>query len=351
MIKAIMKMARGDYSVQLKLSGKNDELDSLAMGINMMIDDINYTFTERKKTEKELENIFYLSPDMIVVCTPEGKFVKVNPVCERILGYTTDEILKLDWTKLVHPDDVGRTNKEVGEQLKGKSIANFINRFKCKDGSYKTLEWQATPVVEGIIYATARDVTERMIVQEEAENASTYINAMGDGLIVIDMQKKVVKLNKATEKLLGYSQKDIPGLTLEDFTAEEELQKQYSLMKKCIETGVGISVETVLTTKQQKRIPVMLSGSILRDNQGTPTGFVGVFRDISERKESEKKQKNLNERLKVKVSEMERFSKFTIGREIQMIELKKEINELCEKLGEKVRYDTKLTENEKKSDL
>lgn len=73
---------------------------------------IDRDITDRKKAEKELENLFNLSPDMICLCTPEGKFIKVNPSCERVLGYTTDEILKLGWARLVHPDDVEKTNKE-----------------------------------------------------------------------------------------------------------------------------------------------------------------------------------------------------------------------------------------------
>ena len=69
-----------------------------------------------RENEEELENIFNLSPDMICVCTPEGRFVKVSPSCEKVLGYTVDEILKLGWAKLVHPDDVEGTNKEVESQ-------------------------------------------------------------------------------------------------------------------------------------------------------------------------------------------------------------------------------------------
>ena len=55
MIDAVQKMARGDHSVQIELSDKNDELDSLAMGINMMMDDVRNEITERKETEEKLQ--------------------------------------------------------------------------------------------------------------------------------------------------------------------------------------------------------------------------------------------------------------------------------------------------------
>ncbi len=135
------------------------------MGVVMVFRDI----TERKKAEKELENIFNLSPDMVAVFTTEGKLLKVNPSWEKVLGYTQKELLDKGWAKLVHPDDVERTNKEVGKQLKGSAVVDFVNRYKCKDGSYKTLEWQATFAKEGIVHATARDITDRKKAEEEKE--------------------------------------------------------------------------------------------------------------------------------------------------------------------------------------
>ncbi|MEE8373290.1 MAG: PAS domain S-box protein, partial [Dehalococcoidia bacterium] len=129
--------------------------------------------TERKIGEKELENIFNLSADMIAVCTTEGKFLRVSPAWKDVLGYTTDEILELGWARLVHPDDAGRTDNEVAQQLHGKPVMGFINRFRCKDGTYKTFEWRATPAEKGIVYATARDITERWQA-EELQRKSTH---------------------------------------------------------------------------------------------------------------------------------------------------------------------------------
>ena len=119
-----------------------------------------------KKVEEELIDIFNLSSDMIGVFTTEGDLLQFNPSWEKVLGYTTKELLDLGWTQLVHPDDVEKTNKEVGKQLKGNPVVNFVNRYKHKDGSYRTLEWQATFAKEGIVHASARDITERNQMEE-----------------------------------------------------------------------------------------------------------------------------------------------------------------------------------------
>ena len=139
---------------------------------------VHTDITERKRTETELEEIFNLSPDMVAVCTTEGKFLKVNPSWERVLGFTQKELLNLGWADLVHPDDVEETNKVVEKQLEGGNVVNFINRYRCKDGSHKTFEWQATYANEGIVHATARDITENKLAEEALKQYSENLEEM-----------------------------------------------------------------------------------------------------------------------------------------------------------------------------
>ncbi len=168
--------------------------------------------TERKKAEEELEDIFNLSPDMIAVCTTEGKFLKVNPSWEKVLGFTTKEILDLGWGKLVHPDDVPQTSKEVEKQLKGSPVVNFVNRFKCKDGSYKSLEWQATYSKEGIVHATARDITERTRAEEKLRLHSILLTKMDEGVYMIRASDGIiVYTNPALERMFGYDPGEMIG--------------------------------------------------------------------------------------------------------------------------------------------
>ena len=137
------------------------------LSLRNMQKQLEQEIAERKETEGELEDIFNLSPDMVGVFTTEGKLLKVNPSWEKVLGYTQKELLNLGWAELVHPDDVEKTNKEVAKQLKGIPVVSFVNRYKCKDGSCRTLEWQATFAKEGVVHGTARDITERVQAEEQ----------------------------------------------------------------------------------------------------------------------------------------------------------------------------------------
>ena len=166
----------------------------------------------KDKAEEVLEKIFNLSLDMICVCTPEGKIIKVNPACTRVLGYTADEILKLGWAKLVHPDDVEKTNTQVEKQLKGGFVMNFINRFRCKDGTYKILEWQATPTIDSTIYATARDITERRKTEESLSDSEAKFRSLAensqDYIMLYDEQCRHIYENPAALKNAGFKEED-----------------------------------------------------------------------------------------------------------------------------------------------
>jgi PAS domain S-box-containing protein len=124
----------------------------------------------RARAQDEIDRIFKLSSDLIVVADFDGHFTRVNPAAEQILGYTEDELLARPYLDLVHPDDRDRTAAEAADIGRGKTTVSFENRFVRKDGSYKVLEWTTTPVVEDrLMYSVARDVTERRQAEAELE--------------------------------------------------------------------------------------------------------------------------------------------------------------------------------------
>jgi PAS domain S-box-containing protein len=124
----------------------------------------------RAKAQDELDRIFTLSPDLITVADFEGRFTRVNPAAEEILGYTEEELLARPYIDLVHPDDRERTAAEAAGIGQGKPTLSFENRFVRKDGSLRVLEWTSTPVVEDrLMFGMARDVTKRREAEAELE--------------------------------------------------------------------------------------------------------------------------------------------------------------------------------------
>ena len=122
----------------------------------------------RARAQDELDRVFSLTPDLIVVADFDGHFTRVNPAVEQVLGYTQEEFLARPYLDFVHPDDHEKTVAQAAALSEGKATPPFENRFIGKDGSPRVLEWTSTPVVEDrLMYGVARDVTARQ--RDESE--------------------------------------------------------------------------------------------------------------------------------------------------------------------------------------
>ncbi len=100
---------------------------------------------EQPPAEFGLEGLFNLSPDLLGITGRDGYFKRVNPAFEKIMGYTTEELLATPFISLVHPDDQTATLAELERQELGTPAVHFENRYRCKDQSYRWLAWTIAP--------------------------------------------------------------------------------------------------------------------------------------------------------------------------------------------------------------
>ncbi|WP_328746325.1 PAS domain S-box protein [Streptomyces sp. NBC_00285] len=116
----------------------------------------------REKAEQELASIFNLSLDLLCISGVDGYFKRVNPAFERTLGRPRETILATPFLEFVHEEDRDFTRQALARLSSGVEVAEFENRYLRADGTECWLQWSARPVPEeGLVYATARDVTER----------------------------------------------------------------------------------------------------------------------------------------------------------------------------------------------
>lgn len=108
----------------------------------------------------ELALFFTLCQDMLCIASTDGYFRRLNPAWARILGWTDEELRATPYLDFVHPDDRETTVREAAAIAGGHVTVSFDNRYRCRDGSYKWLQWTSVLFKEDQqIYATARDVT------------------------------------------------------------------------------------------------------------------------------------------------------------------------------------------------
>jgi diguanylate cyclase (GGDEF)-like protein/PAS domain S-box-containing protein len=138
--------------------------------------------TERKQAEDELklstdnfERVFNLSTYMVCIASPEGYLLKVSPAFTGTLGYSEKELLAKPFVDFIHPDEKQSTIDKFKPLSKGVPVVRFPNRYTCKDGSTKWLEWTARTFDSGgNIYAVAYDITDRKNAEEKLEHIAHY---------------------------------------------------------------------------------------------------------------------------------------------------------------------------------
>ena len=132
------------------------------MELRRSVVDLSRSIRERRMTEEELDQLFTVSLDMLCIAGFDGYFKRINPAWEKTLGVPIEELLSKPFHEFVHPDDRDRTAAESERLDEGEQVISFENRYRCGDGSYRWLLWNATPSPDRkLIFAVARDVTQR----------------------------------------------------------------------------------------------------------------------------------------------------------------------------------------------
>ncbi|ODP37528.1 hybrid sensor histidine kinase/response regulator [Sphingomonas turrisvirgatae] len=146
---------------------------------------LNATLAEQVETRtQDRDRMWRLSTDVMLVAGFDARVVAVNPAWTTLLGWDADELIGMDFLKLVHPDDVESTLAEVANLENGATTLRFVNRYRHRDGHYLWLSWTAVPDAAHI-HAVGRDITaereqaEALAKTEEALRQAQKMEAVG----------------------------------------------------------------------------------------------------------------------------------------------------------------------------
>ena len=144
------------------------------------------------------ERFSELSSDLLAIVGPD-RFIRVNRACERILGYSNDEMTSQPWINLVAPEDRDRMRSTLGAFEGSIEPTRFESRMICKDGACRWIEWNVV-WHGGLAYAIGRDITERRHEQDQLHQTRTMLEASRDGLSVLVKQQEALHAELAASR-------------------------------------------------------------------------------------------------------------------------------------------------------
>ena len=256
---------------------------------------------ELHEARDEARRVFDSSIDLQCVAGPDGYFKRINPAFERVLGHSKEELLARPFVDFVHPDDQCATRQELEKLRKTLSTTAFENRYRCSDGSYRWLQWNAVQLPrEGTVYAVARDITRQRRLAEEklklAEELKAINSALDEAAMVFTMDARglILSANDRFCEASGYARQELLGENHRIVGSGCHTSQFFIDMWEELVAGKAWRGEICNQSKEGARYWVDTTIVPLRDDRGVPRTFVAIQIDISDRKRSEEMSTRLH---------------------------------------------------------
>ena len=252
----------------------------------------------RHDVEAELKRssrYFELSRDLVCTAGFDGYFKQINAAWTDALGWTEAELHSRPLVEFVHDDDRARTEEETAGLRAGGVTIDFVNRFATKDGGWRWIEWSSMAIVEEeLIYASARDVTQRKVIEAALERSDhrtrQIVENAHDAFISIDARGLITGWNSQAEASFGWPRGEALGRELAETIIPDRLRASHRIgLERFLSTGegpvLGRRLELTALHRDGHEFPVELTISTIEMEQGF--AFNAFLRDITDRKAAE----------------------------------------------------------------
>ncbi len=261
--------------------------------------------------EEKWRALIRYASDLTVILDADGTIRCESPAVERILGFRPEDRVGTNAFDDLHPDDTGPVRERFAELLeRPDERVSTEYRVRDKDGVWHHFEAIGTnlldkPVVGGTVINT-RDITERKraeraLKQSEQRFRSSFRNAaIGMGLVAID--GRWLQVNQALCDIVGYTEEELLGKTYQDITPPDDLEADRDVTRRILSGEIETyQLEKRYIHKDGHAVWILLSVSLVRNEEGEPLYFISQIQDITERKEAQDRLKEAEERYRTVV--------------------------------------------------
>ena len=303
------------------------EADGTVVGSSTIARDV----TEQRKTFEAAQlmaAVIEFSGEAIITATLDGTITSWNPAAGRLYGYSSQEVVGTPGSRLSPAD----RDHELGEALTrigaGQEVESLQTVGVRKDGKLFPIFLTLSSIrdKDGVVLgaaAIARDAGEQ---RKAFEAARSMIESSLDSLVAISPEGQITDANEATVRATGIPRRELIGTPFSDyFTEPQKAERIYQLV---FTQGMAVNYALTLRHRDGTLTEVLYNASTYRDAGGNVLGAFAAARDVTMQIQAQKEAVHQQARELERLAELERFQRLTVGRELKMIELKKEIEYL-----------------------
>jgi len=320
MVDRVRKAVGGTYAIRIDASGKNDELDELADGINALLDKVAEQITNRQRAEEKLRlsearhrKIFETINDALAVGDANGVMTYVNPHFCEIMATEEKALIGRKFIEFLDETNRNRWLDQQNQRRQGLS-GTYELEISRSDGSKIVCSASGGPIMDADgRYAGSvgllTDITERRQLEESLRKFQSSMDRASDAVFWMDREGRFSYVNEQACLSLGYSREELMRLRLWDI--DPGFSKE--LWAKRWEDRETVSVHRHESSHRRKDgvfFPVEVSAKHIRFSDGEL--HVAFVRDITERKRAEEEKARLESQL-IQAQKMESVGRLAGG--------------------------------------
>jgi diguanylate cyclase (GGDEF)-like protein/PAS domain S-box-containing protein len=233
-----------------------------------------------RQSRENLDRFFALSLDHFCIADVQGRFLRLNPSWEKLLGCPLRQLEGRHFLDFVHEDDLAAAELVLERLGRGEKVMDFANRYRRADRSFCWLEWQFVPSGR-FVYAAARDVTGRKQAEDRLRLAARVFDTTLNGVLITEVDGTIVDVNNAFTSVTGYTRDEVLGKTPSLLKSGRHDTAFYRAIWQAMDTDGQWAGEIWNRRKNGEVYPEWLHVSVITDETGAATHRVGIFSDIT----------------------------------------------------------------------
>ena len=303
--------------------------DGAVVGASLIARDVTQERQALEEAQRSAAIVEY-SQYALIGKSLDGIITSWNPAAERMFGWSPEEIIGKPGTALAPENRVNEIRDIMARVSAGVPVDHLETVRTRKDGTMFPVSLTISTILDadGEVVGVAASMRDQTDQKRTFESARSMIEASLDSLVSISPEGKISDANETTVKLTGVPRDELIGTSFSDYFTDP--RKAEAIYQRVFTEGMVRDYPLTLRRRDghETVTQVLYNASVYRDANGNVIGAFAAARDVTEQRQAQEKAAEQQADALGRLAELERFQRLTVGRELKMIELKKELEYL-----------------------